>query len=523
MSAELPMIRYTTSDGVTASVQLTRPRAIIGSAADADVRIVSPFVSRQHAEIAVEGGRVYLTDLGSKNGVALDGEMLAPNQRHEWRTGQRAAIADIQFELLAAPPPEPVPPIELVDWVREGLLLSMEPDELRPGQRGQLMVTYLGDQRRRVYITGHPPSGVSVQIEPNEVVLGPGETTVMNVRAQAEKRYLFGASFTVPVQALTDDTLDGQTNLTVKLAPRYLLLLIPLLLLLLCSGGVLLATSDGNLPIPLVAPSLTPTPTATATPSATATATTTPTPTDTPTASPTVTATHTPTATPTLTSTPTPSATVTEITVTRSFTPTATPTLTVPPQCVNRCGALGWPTYIVRPGDTLFELAGQQAQLVAEVNCLANPNQLVAGAAICLPALPPPPATPTPLVPPPNITLSGSCRAFEVFREEIPEPVEPTVDPEELGAMLPVQQQPPEYDATISYTISNTGGPMTTPDVLYLRTAGGQFLANAPFSLGADATTGGTFNVRLQSLNPLTLLTGGGATAQVVCSVPAPG
>jgi len=42
---------------------------IIGRDPSADVQLVSPYVSRQHAEIRSEGGYWYVTDLNSKNGV----------------------------------------------------------------------------------------------------------------------------------------------------------------------------------------------------------------------------------------------------------------------------------------------------------------------------------------------------------------------------------------------------------------------------------------------------------------------
>jgi hypothetical protein len=46
----------------------------IGRAADADVVLVDPLVSRHHARLAAHGGRLVLSDLGSTNGTRVNGE-----------------------------------------------------------------------------------------------------------------------------------------------------------------------------------------------------------------------------------------------------------------------------------------------------------------------------------------------------------------------------------------------------------------------------------------------------------------
>lgn len=52
---------------------LTSGERVIGRDADADVRLDSPRVSRRHARLAVDGARVVLSDLGSKNGTFVRG------------------------------------------------------------------------------------------------------------------------------------------------------------------------------------------------------------------------------------------------------------------------------------------------------------------------------------------------------------------------------------------------------------------------------------------------------------------
>ena len=54
-------------------VPLITSRTVIGRAPGADVRIDDPGISRQHAEVRVTDGRATIVDLGSTNGVLVDG------------------------------------------------------------------------------------------------------------------------------------------------------------------------------------------------------------------------------------------------------------------------------------------------------------------------------------------------------------------------------------------------------------------------------------------------------------------
>ena len=49
---------------------------IIGKPPQADISLLNPFVSRQHAQIRWDQGRFQITDLGSKNGTYLNGNRL---------------------------------------------------------------------------------------------------------------------------------------------------------------------------------------------------------------------------------------------------------------------------------------------------------------------------------------------------------------------------------------------------------------------------------------------------------------
>jgi pSer/pThr/pTyr-binding forkhead associated (FHA) protein len=52
---------------------LTKPVTRLGRGADTDLRIDDPGISRNHAELRRSGGDVTIADLGSTNGVVVDG------------------------------------------------------------------------------------------------------------------------------------------------------------------------------------------------------------------------------------------------------------------------------------------------------------------------------------------------------------------------------------------------------------------------------------------------------------------
>jgi pSer/pThr/pTyr-binding forkhead associated (FHA) protein len=49
---------------------------VIGRSKDCDIRISDPNVSRRHAEIRQDGSTYWIVDLGSTNGIAVNGQAL---------------------------------------------------------------------------------------------------------------------------------------------------------------------------------------------------------------------------------------------------------------------------------------------------------------------------------------------------------------------------------------------------------------------------------------------------------------
>lgn len=73
----------------TTTYALARAVTRIGRGADADLRIDDPGISRHHAELRRSGGDVTIVDLGSTNGVVVDGARV---DGHRLRDGQKVRL-----------------------------------------------------------------------------------------------------------------------------------------------------------------------------------------------------------------------------------------------------------------------------------------------------------------------------------------------------------------------------------------------------------------------------------------------
>jgi len=79
---------------------------VVGRLPECDIVLTSPMVSRRHARITVDARGVVIEDLGSRNGVVVNGTIVSGPARLE--PGAWIGIGDDAFELMAVTP-EPVP------------------------------------------------------------------------------------------------------------------------------------------------------------------------------------------------------------------------------------------------------------------------------------------------------------------------------------------------------------------------------------------------------------------------------
>ncbi len=79
-------------------VTINRPRFLIGRAEDCHLKPKSDLISRYHCAILSEEGYVAARDLGSKNGVFLNGKRIEIEE--ELKNGDHLVIGPLEFEVV---------------------------------------------------------------------------------------------------------------------------------------------------------------------------------------------------------------------------------------------------------------------------------------------------------------------------------------------------------------------------------------------------------------------------------------
>ena len=92
--------------GSALPVVISRPVILIGRHPECDVRINLPQVSRRHCCVAMAYDRLVIRDLGSSNGVRVNGRVIEEAQLD---LGDEVAIAHIIYRLVDDPAPKPKP------------------------------------------------------------------------------------------------------------------------------------------------------------------------------------------------------------------------------------------------------------------------------------------------------------------------------------------------------------------------------------------------------------------------------
>ena len=90
----IPALTVTAGDNQGAKLVLSNleHRYVLGRSATADLIITDTNASRRHVEVWRKGAQVFLRDLGSKNGSALDGSVIYPDKDLVWLNGVQLGV-----------------------------------------------------------------------------------------------------------------------------------------------------------------------------------------------------------------------------------------------------------------------------------------------------------------------------------------------------------------------------------------------------------------------------------------------
>ena len=79
---------------------------LVGGDQDAGLQVNHPSISPQHAQLAIQGDRAVLTDLGSQNGTYVNGQPVSPGSPQVLNEGDIVFFGDspIELELLRVAP-----------------------------------------------------------------------------------------------------------------------------------------------------------------------------------------------------------------------------------------------------------------------------------------------------------------------------------------------------------------------------------------------------------------------------------
>lgn len=93
--------------GTSPPIPLQRPILLIGRHPECDVRIDQVKISRRHCCVALAYDRVVIRDLGSKNGLRVNGRIVDEAQIYP---GDEVAIGPILYRVEGETAPPPGPP-----------------------------------------------------------------------------------------------------------------------------------------------------------------------------------------------------------------------------------------------------------------------------------------------------------------------------------------------------------------------------------------------------------------------------
>lgn len=89
--------------GEDLSFKVDKDSCVIGRSAQCDVVIPHESISRRHCQIDYRNGEFYVTDLGSINGVTVDGQKITPNKPVKFQSFFALAFGAVQSLIIDLP------------------------------------------------------------------------------------------------------------------------------------------------------------------------------------------------------------------------------------------------------------------------------------------------------------------------------------------------------------------------------------------------------------------------------------
>lgn len=90
----------------TLDLETNKTSVVVGRSPQSDLVIPHDGISRSHCKIEIHKGMYYITDLGSSNGVFLDGQRLAPETRTAFLNSQQLRLGGLECEVNETKPKE---------------------------------------------------------------------------------------------------------------------------------------------------------------------------------------------------------------------------------------------------------------------------------------------------------------------------------------------------------------------------------------------------------------------------------
>lgn len=132
MSVSLDRFVVRLNDTIVQTVMLDRPVLTIGRSAETALRLPHPRISRHHAEIRRGADATAIIDLGSANGISVNGERLQAHQPLPLKPGAVVQIGPYTLTFHTSDGPE-VPVADLADEtimdVRANMQIHINPHQ----------------------------------------------------------------------------------------------------------------------------------------------------------------------------------------------------------------------------------------------------------------------------------------------------------------------------------------------------------------------------------------------------------